>query len=398
MIDIQKKKVVAMEKKLSTILKSECLEVTMRHKNLLKAERTKDGKSFVLFKVESSVLIPKINDLIKLGLFWGVTRVLGCVENSYAELTTPDNSITLSCMMESSTYLTETHLAAIISKLVKSKDKMLQQGLNDIRILPELVFIEKGGKVNIAAIDAKKDSEVFGDIVAVFNSLIRQRSANPEMEDGIMSKSLLDLISFVDRLSKLNHVGGLDSLHPKHKEIWEKVAKHPFINLKFKRQILAELFQSTMETLERQEGRVGTLPFNPVQTHSIMIDRICWKSDQTGVAVRKNLGETSDSSGSSSSRVNISKQTGLENVTKGSQEWKSEMDKIKSQVFVDSSRTVIENFIQKTRNETSSSFLVNALENLFQTIVACEEMYPNKTEQMIRGLVHAKESQTGNVG
>ena len=59
----QSKKRLSAEKKLSTILKSESLDLTMRHRTLIKAERPKDGKSFVIFKVDTDVLVPKISEL-----------------------------------------------------------------------------------------------------------------------------------------------------------------------------------------------------------------------------------------------------------------------------------------------------------------------------------------------
>ena len=62
-MEYSSKKRQTAEKKLSTILKSESLDLTMRHRTLIKAERAKDGKSFVIFKVDTDVLVPKISEL-----------------------------------------------------------------------------------------------------------------------------------------------------------------------------------------------------------------------------------------------------------------------------------------------------------------------------------------------
>ena len=390
------RKKVAIEQKLATILKAESLQVTMRHKALLKAERPKDGKSFLLFKVDSSALVPKIDALLRLGLFGGIQRVFGCDEYSYAELCAPEAALTLSSVFDAGVDLTETHLAALLTRLVRSKDKLLRAGLSEIRLLPELVFLEKSGKVCVSAIDAQREADLFGDFVAIFKALIRCRCARASSDDGLLSKSLLDLISLVDRLSKLNARDGLDSLHPKHRELWEKVVKHAFLGVKFQKQTLAELYQSSAEAL-KSPGSADLLHFEPQKNaHLIVVDRICWKSDlQQAPPSFRTTGETSDSSGGSNSSHAVLGPPPIGEPAKGSQEWKTVLDKQKSQLFLECSRAVIEKVILKTKTETSSSFLVNALENFLQTIASCEELFPAHTEKIIREVLQHKEKAAG---
>jgi hypothetical protein len=385
------KKKGVFEKKLSTIVKAESLELTMRHRNLIKAERLKDGKSFVLFKVDSALLIPRIDQLIKLNVFNGVKRVFGCAENTYAELSASDEEITLSCILEVDIELNEGQIAALLSKIVSCKNNLLTSSLSDIHLKPELVFLDQNGKMRITAIDAKKEENIFNDIVSVFRSLLQRRTASMK-EDCILSKTLLDLITLIDKLSKLSHTGPLSTLHPRHWEIWEKIVKHSFIKQKFQRQSLEEVYTMALAKLNHS-NQVGKLPFQALQNESITIDRICWKPEdhlQTLVdysAVGRM--ETSDSSGGSSNS-HVVGQTTIDNPANGSQEWKAQRDKLKSAIFQESCKTVIESMIAKTKKESSSNFLVSALDNLLQTLISCEEIHPNKTESILNELIQLK--------
>ena len=379
------------EKRLSTIVKTESLELTMRHQNLLKAERSKDGKSFVLYKVNSEVLVPRIDLLIRLNMFWGVKRVFGCGEKSFAEITAPGDDITLSCVLEVGTDINESHIAAMLAKIIKSKNNLLEEGLAEIYIKPELVFIEPTGKIQISAIDARLEIDLFSDIVAIFRSLLQRRTSSSNGEDTALSKTLLDLINLIDKLSKLKHTGNLHTLHPKHREIWEKIVKHSFIKQKFQRQVLEDIYNNTLARLKTSTSE-GKLPFQKLQSESMVVDRICWKPEE-GIPSRKYLTsgrvETSDSSGGSSNSHAIGLTT-IETPANGSQEWKVQRDKQNSQIFQESCKSVIEDFIAKTKKESTSNFLVSALENLMQTLVSCEDIHPNKTEAILKELIQSK--------
>lgn len=386
------------EKKLSTILKSEKLEVTMKHKNLLKVERPKDGKAFVLFKVDSNMLVPKIEDLIKIGLFWGVKRVLGSADTSFAELVTPQEVIPLSCVLDSDIEITESQLGAIMAKLVKSKNSLLMSELSEVHMKPELVFMESSGKIHITAIDTKGPEDMFSDVVAIFRALLQKRTTRSTQEDGALSKTLLDLISLMEKISKLGHAGSLSSLHPKHREIWEKVVKHAFIKQKLQGQALKELYAATLDILKAGSAQ-GRMPFEPLASQILQVDRITWRAeDLTNLPPNQRLyppvpkgAETSDSSGGSSNShpVGVGVST-IELPENGSQEMKQEKDRQRSLVFQEACRQVIEGMIQKTKRESSSNFLVGALENLLQTLISCEEITPTKTEKILAEILQTR--------
>ena len=208
----------------------------------------------------------------------------------------------------------------------------------------------------------------------------------------MLSKTLLDLITLVDKLSKLGHTGTLATLHPRHREIWDKIVKHAFIRQKFQRQVLEEIYGLALGKL-KGPSQDGKLPFQALQNESITVDRICWKPDENLNAVAEYLAtgrmETSDSSGGSSNSHALG-QTTIENPAHGSQEWKTQRDKQKSLIFQDSCKAVIENLIAKTKKESTSNFLVSALENLLQTLLSCEDIHPNKTEAILNELIQLK--------
>lgn len=385
MENIKKKGVV--EKMLSTILKHESFELTMRHQKLIKAERKKDGKSFIVFKIDQSKLIPKVNALQTLGLFSSVKRVFGCSEYSYAELTVPENSFTLAGLMELNIEITEAQLGGLMSKIIKVKEKLLKEKLDILFIRQELIFLEPKGKLVIVPIDVSEEQELFKDIISTFKLLMHKRVTRNKADEGTLSRSLIDLIQLMDKLGGLAYKGSFEDMHPKYKEIWDKIVTHPFIKQKFQRQSLAEYYQSGNEQIT--ELGIERLAFKKSPSEQIMIDRICWKGEAEGKAriPARGLTETSDSSGGSSSQA---LHTTVENPANGSQEWKTLRDKQNSQIFLASCQEVMESTIAKTRRECPSSFLVSALENLLQTLKACEEIHPCMTEQILEELVQQK--------
>ena len=197
-------------------MKAESLDLTMRHRNLIKAERQKDGKSFILFRVNSELLVPRIEKLIKLNVFNSVKRVFGCAETTYAELSTPEEEITLSCLLEADIEINEAQIAALLSKIITCKNNILAEDLSEIHLKSELIFLDQKGKIQITAIDAKREENIFSDVISIFRSLLQKRTTASVKEDCILSKTLLDLITLIDKLSKLSHTGSLSSLHPKH--------------------------------------------------------------------------------------------------------------------------------------------------------------------------------------
>jgi hypothetical protein len=368
--------------KLSTILRVESYRCCLRHNSLLKVERPKDSKSFILCAVRAELLIPQISELTKMGYFWGIRRVFGSGDIYYAEVSFPENSLTLSSMLSSETEISETHLAAFMSKVLKCKQSLLCMGLNNVVMKPELIFLEESGKLHITLLDVEQQAEIFTDVVEIFRSLLEKRSLPAKKEEAGLSQTLLDLIDQMDKLNKLKHKSSLEALHPKHKQIWEKVANHQFVKQKFQKQALAEVFKNTQQKilLFGSEFQAG-VNWEPMQTQTIVVDRICWRCLDTKYSVPMHTGETSDSSGGSSGSHMIS--TSIDPSREQTQQ-----ALLQSHLMQQSCKSVLETLIQNSKQDGNGGFLTGALETLLDTLLTSEESNPGSVLQAIQELTN----------
>lgn len=371
--------------KLSTILKVESYRCSLRHGSLLKVERPKDGKSFVLCPVKAELLIPYIGDLSKLGYFMGIKRVFGSGDVCYAEVSISDTIITLSTMLNAETEITENQLAAFMSKILKCKNSLLSQNLTRVIIKPELIFIENSGKLHITLLTVENAPEIFTDIVEIFRSLLEKRSLPAKKDEAGLSQTLLDLIDQMDKLNKLKHKGNLDELHPKHRQIWDKVVNHQFVKQKFQKQALEDVYKNTQQNLLLfgSDLHYG-LNWEPMPNQNIVVDRICWRCLDTKAYVPIPTGETSDSSGGSSGSHMIS--TSLDPSRDRVADWQSHQLMLQSHIMQQSCKDVLQNIISHHKQETGGGLLKGALEGLLETLLSSEESSPGSVLQAIQAL------------
>lgn len=372
--------------KLSTILKVETYRCSYRHQSLCKVERPKDGKSFILCPVKADMLIPHISEFGKLGYFSGIRRVFGSGDTCYAEVVMPENSLTLSSMLSAETEITENQLAAFMSKILKCKQTLLSQGLLSVVIKPELIFLEDTGKLHICLLALETEPEIFTDIVDMFRSLLEKRSLPAKKDDAGLSQTLLDLIDQMDKLNKLKHKGSLDELHPKHKQIWEKVANHQFVKQKFQKQALADIYKNTLQRmLLFGSDYVSGVNWEQMPVQNIVVDRICWRCLDNKYSLPIHSGETSDSSGGSSGSHMIS--TSLEpSRDRTTDIQQPQQASLRSHIMRQSCQQVLSNLIIRNQQENAGKFLNEALESLLATLLESEENNPGAVLQAIEEL------------
>ena len=367
---------------LSAFIKPNKFRVVSTFGKLTIIEKEQNNKLFYMAEVQSN-LIKNIKKLQKLHLMSTIDVIFGAGNRVYAKFNLNEELISLRMLREASLMLSEAQIAALMSRIFEIKNALIQAGLIDMIISPELCFLDRKGRL-IPLVVLFQDGEdlrtpsnfglsMFGDVIRIFSELLGFPGLAEFLIEG---RQLIELPrfsrtfkDFCRRLLELYE-------HPKIDfRPWNELLNHRLLKLK----LIKETLKGVYKEFGLEVENIGELYTKKDKNVWIVPEEIKWRDldsarkDKPGFL----FANTSDSSGGSNSRE--SQRKDMFTPCFGGRESKSREDEEKSRLFVQSCAEVIDRYVESTKRESSSSFLVNALINLRETLEDCEMSEPNTT-------------------
>lgn len=357
---------------------------------LILVENEKDKKIFHITEVHSKSLVKNIKKLSSLNLLSGLDNIFSSRNKDFAKLNINEYLINLKIINVGKISLTEPQIAALMKEIFQVKTMLIENGLIEMVISPDLCFLDRKGnfipvviKIQNEDFIKKKGLNVFKDIFQILLDV-----ANLGVIDDFDEKNIENLnfsSSFKNFFLEIYNL---------YKEeinfrIWKSVCGNRVLKVKFKKKILKSIY----EEVQLKIDNLGSV-YDKSQPCIIIPEEIKWRIQAKESENKKSVVLTSDSSGGSNSRESQLRERFKPCL--GGQASQSMENEEKSRIFVKSCEEVISKFIEVVQKESASSFLVNSLKNLEETLKFCELKDPNKTISMLQGILGGFEMTDSN--
>lgn len=369
---------------LAAFTKPKKLKIISRFDSLILVENEKDKKIYHITEVSSKNLVKNVKRLSSLNLINGLEIIFTSKNKDYAKLALDENLFNLKILQRDQFSLSESQISALTNSIFEAKALLLENGLIEMVISPDFCFIDKAGNFIPLVLKMHGENEIknsglnlFKDIFEIFfnisdfgtESILRIKNPKNFIEDFMFSDCFKNF--FVEFY--LLFQSEIDFRN------WKKLRDHRFLKTRFKKKKLKsvyQLIQSKIENFAILHQKLGIK-----ESISIIPEEIKWRL-QIEKNPKKSIILTSDSSGGSNS-----KESQMIKPCLGGQASLSMQNIENSQLFLKSCEEIIEKMIEKVKRESSSSFLINSLRNLLETLKGCEIEDPNKTILMLKGIL-----------